>query len=103
MFMAHFECLKYASYRKWMVVIALCGKHGGHRVIQQNDGRLTEQEKKCAVCGKTYNRLPTCMAAIVSVFFVCNHVTFHPNEQMTSNQTTCGRFFSYQNGCSKKN
>jgi hypothetical protein len=23
--------------------------------------------------------------------------------QMTGNQTTCGRFFTYQNGCSKKN
>jgi hypothetical protein len=65
------------------------------------------------------------------LFFVCNHVTFYPNggqsnhiyidnpEDILSSsclhlvfnlvfwivydQTTCGRFFSYQNGCSKKN
>ena len=32
------------------------------------------------------------------ILSVCNHVTFQPNDGQS---VTCGRFFSYQNGCSR--
>jgi hypothetical protein len=53
---------------------------------------LSSTNLKLYIINYEYNYIGNSLFAITWLFI-----------QMTGSQTTCGRFFSYQNGCSKKN